>query len=73
MAGTSMLSSENAQQPGHNEPQTHWHWSVTCHAVLKRMSAAMQPVDAETQKSMMAFYHKKQEEQKVQDLPLLYM
>ena len=27
--------------------------------------AVLQPVDAETQKSMMAFYHKKQEEQKV--------
>ena len=26
----------------------------------------MQPVDAETQKAMMSFYHKKQEEQKVQ-------
>ncbi len=26
----------------------------------------LQPVDAETQKAMMAFYHKKQEEQKVQ-------
>lgn len=25
----------------------------------------LQPVDAETQKAMMAFYHKKQEEQKV--------
>ena len=29
------------------------------------MVVLLQPVDAETQKAMMAFYHKKQEEQKV--------
>ena len=29
---------------------------------------AVQPADAETQKAMMSFYHKKQEEQKVQSM-----
>ena len=35
------------------------------HLQVQVLVLLLQPVDAETQKSMMAFYHKKQEEQKV--------